>query len=115
MFFAKEKHGTFGGVVNYRGLKIIAKRNNKSIPRTDEIFDQLGRAKYYPTIDLKTGFYQIRIYPNDIEKTAITKTHRVHLSIGKLQWVYATRPALFKLALILFFKSCRQVHGNIFR
>lgn len=36
------------------------------------MFDRLGQAKVFSKIDLKTGFHQIRIRPEDIEKTAFT-------------------------------------------
>lgn len=72
MFFAKEKDGSLRGVVDYRGLNRITKRNSTSVPRSDEMFDRLGQAKVFSKIDLKTGFHQIRIRPEDIEKTAFT-------------------------------------------
>lgn len=72
LFFAKEKDGTLRGVVDYRGLNRITKRNNTAIPRCDEMFDRLGQATFFSKIDLKTGFHQIRIHPDDIEKTAFT-------------------------------------------
>lgn len=70
--FAGKKDGKLKGVVDYRRLNRIKKRNHTSIPRTDEMFDQLGSAKYFSKIDLKTGFQQIRISPLDIEETAFT-------------------------------------------
>lgn len=72
MFFAKEKDGTLRGVVDYRAVNHITKRNSTAIPRTDEMFDRLGRAKYFSKIDMKTGFHQIRVHPDDVEKTAFT-------------------------------------------
>lgn len=70
LFFVKEKNGSLRGVVDYRALNRITKRNRAPIPRTDEMFDQLGSARYFSKLDLKTGFHQIRIRSEDIEKTA---------------------------------------------
>ena len=39
-------------------------------PRSDEIFDILGGSQFFTKIDLKTGFHQIRVKPEDVEKTA---------------------------------------------
>lgn len=72
VFFAKEKDSTLRGVVDYRALNRITKRNNTAIPRDDEMFDRLGSARYFLVMDLKTGFHQIRIYPADVEKTEFT-------------------------------------------
>ncbi len=42
------------------------------IPRIDNIFNQLAKAKLFTTIDLASGFYQIPIDSAYIEKTAFT-------------------------------------------
>lgn len=75
LFFAKEKDGTLRGVVDYRGLNRITRRNNNAVPRTDEMLERLGKSKFFSKIDLKTGFHQIRIHPDDIEKTSFTKKY----------------------------------------
>lgn len=69
LFFVKQK-GQLPGVIDYRPLNRITKHNNAPTPRTDEMFERLGRAKYYSKLDLKTGFHQIRINPADIAKTS---------------------------------------------
>ena len=48
-------------VVDFRQLnkKVIGDRF--PLPRIDEILDQLGRAKYYSTLDLMSGFHQIEL------------------------------------------------------
>lgn len=66
LFFAQGKDETLRGVVDYRGLNRITKRNNTAIPRCDEMFDRLGQPTYFSKIYLKTGFHQIRIHPDDI-------------------------------------------------
>ena len=70
LFFVKQ-NGTLRGVVDYRVL-IRLKKNNAPIPRSDEMFDRLGGAKIFSKLDLKTGFHQIRVKPEDIEKTAFS-------------------------------------------
>ena len=70
LFFVKEKENKLRAVIDYRGLNRITKKNRTPLPRTDEMFDRLGGAKYFTKLDLKTGFNQIRMNPADIEKTA---------------------------------------------
>ena len=57
-------------VVDYLALNRITKKNNAPLPRTDEMFHRLGHARIFSKLDLKTGFHQIRVRPEDIEKTA---------------------------------------------
>lgn len=63
------------GVVDYRDLKKITKRFNDPIKRTDEMFDQVGGAKVFSKIVLKTGFHQIRMTKEDIDKTAFNSKY----------------------------------------
>ena len=39
-------------------------------PRIDDLLDQLGKAKYFSTLDLASGFWQIWMEPHSQEKTA---------------------------------------------
>jgi hypothetical protein len=70
LFFVKDGDKPLRGVVDYRALNRITKRNNAPLPRSDEIFDRLGGARVFSKLYLKTGFHQIRIRPEDIEKIA---------------------------------------------
>ena len=65
-----KKNGKLRGVVDYIAPNRLTKKNNAPIPRSDEMFDRLGGAKICSKLDLKTGFHQIRLRPEDVEKTA---------------------------------------------
>ena len=68
LFFVKDKR-KLRAVVDYRALNRIAKRNNTPLPRPDEMSDRLGEAGVFSKLDLKTGFHQIRVRPEDIENS----------------------------------------------
>ena len=42
------------------------------LPNITEIFDKLGKTKFYHVIDLKSGFHQIPMKTSDIHKTAFS-------------------------------------------
>ena len=42
------------------------------LPRIDTILDQLGRAKYFSTLDLMSGFHQIKLDKNSKKYTAFS-------------------------------------------
>ena len=56
--------------MDYRGLNRITKKNSTPIPITDEMFDRLSSVMYFFKLDLKSGFHQIRVRKEDVEKTA---------------------------------------------
>ena len=64
LFFVKNK-GSLRAVVDYRALNRLTKRNHSPLPRTDEMFDRLGEARVFSKLDVKTGFHQIRVRPED--------------------------------------------------
>ena len=70
LFFVKQDKGKLRGVVDYGALNLLTKKNNAPTPRSDEMFDRLGGAKIFSKLDLKTGFHQIQVKREDIEKTA---------------------------------------------
>ncbi|KAL3688559.1 hypothetical protein R1sor_014868 [Riccia sorocarpa] len=70
VLFAKKKEGAMRLCVDYRALNKVTVKNRYPLPRIDDLFDRLAGAKYFSRIDLKSGYYQIRIADADIEKTA---------------------------------------------
>lgn len=45
-------------------------KNKYPIPLIADLFDQLGQAKYFTKLDLRSGYYQVRIAEGDEAKTA---------------------------------------------
>ena len=70
--FVKKKDQTLRMCVDYRPLNEVTIKNKYSLPRIDILFDQLTRARVFSKIDLRSGYHQIRIRPEDIPKTAFT-------------------------------------------
>ena len=56
--------------VDYRALNEVTIKNNYPLPRIDDLFDQLKGAKYFSKIDLRSGYYQLKIKESDISKIA---------------------------------------------
>jgi hypothetical protein len=64
--FVKKKDQTLWICVDYRPLNQVIIKNKYRLPRIDILFDQLTRAWIFSKIDLRSGYHQIRIQPEDI-------------------------------------------------
>ncbi len=56
--------------MDYQRLNAISGDNKYPIPRINDCLDQLGKAKYFSKIDLRTGYWQMQVHPEDQHKTA---------------------------------------------
>jgi hypothetical protein len=70
--FAEKKDKELRLCVDYRPLNIVTIKNKYPLPHTDILFDQLAGAQVFSKIDLSSGYHQIKIYAEDIPKTAFT-------------------------------------------
>lgn len=59
-------------VIDYRKLNDKTIEDKFPIPNINDILDKLGRAQYFSTIDLASGYHQLEMYPEDVEKTAFS-------------------------------------------
>ena len=71
----RKKDGTHRFCVNYSGLNEVTKADTFPFPRITDLLDQLAGAKYFSTLDLVSGYWQIGIDPDSQQKTAFV-THR---------------------------------------
>nr|CAN62036.1 hypothetical protein VITISV_019703 [Vitis vinifera] len=55
--------------IDYRALNKVMVKNKYPIPLIADLFDQLGRARYFTKLDLRSGYYQVRIAEGDEPKT----------------------------------------------
>ena len=67
--FVKKKDDSLRMCVDYRPLNEVTIKNKYPLPRIDILFDQLSGARYFSKIDLRLGYYQIKIQKKDIPKT----------------------------------------------
>ncbi|KAH9674643.1 Endonuclease [Citrus sinensis] len=72
VLFQKKKDGSLRMCIDYRALNKITIKNKYPIPLIVDLFDQLGKARYFTKLDLPSGYYQVRIAKGDEPKTSCT-------------------------------------------
>ena len=76
--FVPKKDKTLRMCVDYRPLNEVTVKNKYPLPRIDDLFDQLTGAQVFSKIDLRVGYHQVRIRPEDIPKTAFTTRYGLY-------------------------------------
>jgi hypothetical protein len=70
MIFVPKKDGTHRLCVHYHAMNEVTIKNKYLLPRIDDLFDQLCGACVFSKIDLRSGYYQLKVRECDIPKTA---------------------------------------------
>ena len=76
--FIKKKDMSLCMCVDYRPLNAVTIKNKYPLPRIDILFDQLANAKVFSKIDLRFGYHQIKIQPEDIPKTPFSTRYGLY-------------------------------------
>ena len=66
----QKKDGGIRFCIDYRRLNHITKLDVFPLPRIDDTFDQLSGSKFFTTLDLASGYWQVRMDSVSQEKTA---------------------------------------------
>ena len=70
VLFVKKKDGTLRMCIDYRQINKITMKNKYPLPRIEYLFDKLKGASVFSKIDLRSGYYQLRVKDVDVLKIA---------------------------------------------
>ena len=90
-----KKVGSKRFCVDFRKLNQITKKNSYPLPLIDEILALLGKSKYFTSLDLKSGYWQVAMYEKDQEKTAFA-CHKGLFEFNVMPFGLSNIPAVFQ-------------------
>jgi hypothetical protein len=95
VLLVRKKTGDWRLCVDYRRLNALTVKNKYPLPIVEELLEELQGASWFTTLDLCSGFHQIRIAPGDEEKTAF-QTHSGHYEYRVMPYGVTGGPATFQ-------------------
>ena len=74
VLFQRKQDGSLWLCVDYRALNKVTVKNKYPVPLVADLFDCLAKASYFTKLDLRSGYYNVRIAAGDEPKTTMV-TH----------------------------------------
>lgn len=100
-----KKDGSKRFCVDFRKLNQTTKKNSYPLPLIDDILALLGNAKFFSSLDLKSGYWQVLMDERDKEKTAFA-CHRGLFEFNVMPFGLSNAPAIFQELMSVVLQEC---------
>ena len=104
ILFVPKPDGSLRLCIDYRGLYKITIKNKYPLPLINELRDRLGKATVFTKLDLKNGYYLVRMAPGEEWKTAF-KSRYVLYEYTVMPFGLCNAPSTFQSMINHFFRD----------
>nr|GEV10096.1 putative reverse transcriptase domain-containing protein [Tanacetum cinerariifolium] len=94
VLFIKKKDGSFRIFIDYKELNKLTVKNRYSLPRIDDLFNQLQGSQFFSKIELRSGYHQLRVHEDDIPNT-VFRTRYGDFKFTVMPFGLTNAPAVF--------------------
>lgn len=102
MVLVRKKSGAIRLCIDYRQLNAITIKDSFPLPRIEETLEALGGSKYFSSLDLSHGYFQVAMGKDSIEKTAFRVPWGLY-EFNRLPQGLCNSPSTFQRVMELIF------------
>ena len=94
ILFVRKKDDSHRMCIDYREFRKLKVNNRYPLPRIDNLFDHLQGGSWFSKIDLRSGYHQVKVRVEDVEKTAF-RTRYGHYEFVVILFGFTNAPTIF--------------------